>query len=131
MKKIAILIAALALSGCAELQKIKNAAEVVGEYRVSPTAVVVASNAFDAVEVTATNYLNLPRCKKVRITVVCRDPTASALIIPAVRSGRVARNNLQQFMISHPNQLGPGGVYDALTSAIDTINSVLAQYGAK
>ena len=88
---------------------------------------MIASNTFDALEVTATNYLRLKSCRKAA-TVVCRDPTATALIIPAVRSGRVARNNLQQFLADHPNQLGPSGAFDALNASISTIQGVFAQY---
>jgi len=128
MKRIILIIAlSLSLGACATFERIKSAAEAVGEFTVSPTSVVIASNTFDALEVTATNYLKLKACRKAT-TVICRDPTATALIIPAVRSGRVARNNLQQFLADHPNQLGPSGAFDALNASISTIQGVFAQY---
>lgn len=128
MKRIVLAVAlSLSLGACTTFNNLKQAAEAVGEFTVSPTSVVIASNTFDALEVSATNYLNLKACRKAT-TVVCRDPTATSLIIPAVRAGRVARNNLQQFLADHPNQLGPSGAFDALNASISTIQGVFAQY---
>ena len=128
MKRLFVIaLITLTLGGCAEFNKLKATAEAIGEFSVSPQSVVIASNTFDALEVTATNYLRLPSCRKVT-SKVCRDATATSLIIPAVRSGRVARNNLQQFLADHPNQLGPSGAFDALNASISTIQGVFAQY---
>lgn len=128
MKKLIIILAlSISLGACTTFERLKQTAEAVGEFTVSPEAVVIASNAFDALEITATNYLKLKSCRKTT-SLVCRDPTATALIIPAIRSGRVARNNLQQFLVDHPNQLGPSGGFDALNASISTIKGVLAQY---
>lgn len=130
MKKIIIVLLALSLTGCSTWERFKNVAEAVGEYRVTPEAVILVSNAFDAAEITATNYLNLKRCTKLNVTPVCRNPTATALIIPAIRSGRVARNNLQQFLKDHPNELAPATIYEKLTSIVDTLKNIYSQYGA-
>lgn len=127
MNKIILIALAISLGACSTLERLKTAAEAVGEFTVSPQAVVIASNTFDALEVTATNYLKLKSCRKVS-TIICRDATATALIVPAVRAGRVARNNLQQFLADHPNQLGPTGAFDALNASISTIQGVFAQY---
>lgn len=128
VKKIFLILAlSLSLGACATLERLKQTAEAVGEFTVSPEAVIIASNTFDALEVTATNYLKLKSCRKVT-SLVCRNPTATALIIPAVRSGRVARNNLQQFLVDHPNQLGPSGAFDALNASIATVKGILTQY---
>lgn len=128
MKKLLIPLLALSLlTGCAgELQKFKSAYEVVTSSSVSPTMVYVAANTFDALEATATNYLRLPKCGG--SVVVCRNQNAVAAIIPAVRSGRVARNNLEQFLKDHPGQLGPQGLYDALTQSITTLQTIYTQY---
>lgn len=128
MKKIFLILAlSLSLGACSTFERLKQTAEAVGEFTVSPEAVVIASNTFDALQVTATNYLKLKSCRKIN-SVICRDPTATALIIPAIRSGRVARNNLQQFLADHPNQLGPSGAFDALNASISTIQGVFVQY---
>lgn len=130
MRKILIIVAALSLTGCATFERIKNVSEAIGEYRVTPEAVIIASNAFDAAEITATNYLNLKRCTKANVTFVCRNPTATALIIPAVRSGRVARDNLQQFLKDHPNELAPATIYEKLNAITGTLKDIYSQYGA-
>ena len=125
MKKL-IIAAALALSiaGCANLQ---NAYSTLTGASVSPTAVYVAANSFDAVEATATNYLRLKRCTGSNGP-VCRDPKATAQIIPAVRAGRVARTNLENFLAQNPGQLGPTGLYNALNSATATLQAIYSQY---
>lgn len=124
MKKlIPALLLAFTLAGCASLTNTWNA--VTGA-TVSPAAVIVAANAFDALEVTATNYLKLKKCDG--SNPVCRSPAATKVIVPAVRSGRVARNNLEQFLKDNPGQLGPSGLYNALTASINTLQGVIAAY---
>jgi hypothetical protein len=115
---------ALALSGCAAIQQ--DWAIVTGA-TVSPAAVIVAGNAFDAVEATATNYLTF--CKANRTVAGCGSYVAARkAILPAVRSGRVARNNLENFLTANPGQLGPSGLYNALVTSINTLQAVAAQY---
>ena len=128
MKKI-ILAAVLALSlgACASLQNTWN---TLTSAQVTVTTVAVAGNTFDALEATATSYLRLPRCNNSNGP-VCRNPSATAKLIPAVRSGRVARNNLEQFFADHPGQLGPQGLYDVLQASIGTLQSVITQYNIK
>lgn len=126
-KSIIAIIALSLLTGCsAELQKFKSAYDVVTSSSISPTMVYVAANTFDALEATATNYLRLPKCGG--SSIICRNQSAVAVIIPAIRSGRVARNNLEQFLKDHPGQLGPKGLYDSLTASIDTIQKIYTQY---
>ncbi len=134
MKKIlalAILIPTLTLGGCAtqfgqRISSFVSAVETVGTATVSPESIYIARNAFDTVEVSATNYLTLKKCPT--NAPFCRDTVATAKLIPAIRSGRVARNNATQFLKDHPNQLGSQGLYDALASSTDTIKKILAQY---
>lgn len=126
MRKILIVLSLLALTSCSN---VRNAWEAATTSTVSPTVVIVAANSFDALEVTATNYLKLPKCTSA--TNVCRSPEATAKIIPAIRAGRVARNNLEQFMRDHPGQLGSQGSYDALKAAINTLNDIFATYSIK
>lgn len=128
--KVRILVTAIALTslvGCASLTNDYNA--ITGS-TVSPTAVIVAANAFDAVEATATNYLRLKKCSATTGP-VCRNVAATAAIIPAIRSGRQARNNLEAFMQANPGVLGPTGLYNALTMATSTLEQVFAQYQIK
>ena len=128
MKKLLILIiAALAISGCAQLQKFEDAISIMASSKVSPTAVIVAVNSFDAVEVSATNYISLPKCTATNGP-ICRNAAATAQIIKVIRSGRIARNNLLQLMKDHPGELATQGLYDALNTAIDTVKAVYSQY---
>lgn len=124
------LLLSISVAGCAQFQaleqKVSTVYSAVTGATVNPQAILVASNIFDGLEVTATNYLRLVKCNGT--TPVCRDPAATKAIIPAIRSGRVARNNLQQFFKDHPGQLGPSGLYDALQKSIGTLQSVFAQY---
>ena len=123
MRKILIVFAlAVGLAGCANLQ---NDFGIITGATVSPTAVYVARNSFDALEVTATNYIVF--CKRNPATYGC-SKTAIAQIIPAVRAGRVARTNLVQFQKDHPGQLGTSGLYNALVSATNTLQSISNQY---
>lgn len=117
----------LSLAGCTTFNNLENAAAALTSASVNPTLVIVAGNSFDALEATATQYLRLPRCTGANGP-VCRSPQATAQIIPAIRAGRVARNNLEQFMQDNPGSLGPQGLYDALTAATSTLQSIIAQY---
>jgi len=125
MKRIIFAIAlTLSLGACAQLQ---NDWDVLTSTKVTITTVAVAGNTFDALEATATSYLQLHKCSGTNGP-ACRDPAVTKKIISAVRSGRVARNNLEQFFVDHPGQLGPQGLYDALQSAIATLQQATAQY---
>jgi len=127
MRKLLILPLLLVLGGCAALSKVENAFTTLSGASVSPAAVVVAANSFDALEATATNYLRLPRCGKTA-TKVCRDKAATAVLIPAIQNGRKARNDLEDFLTDHPGQLGPQGLYDALQLSINTVTGIVATY---
>lgn len=123
-------VMSLSLGGCASTQfgqKIEGVVSAITGATVDPQAVIIASNVFDGLQRTATNYLKLPRCTGSNGP-VCRDSNATAKIVPAVRSGRVARNNLQQFLKDHPGELGPTGLYDALQAAITTLQGAFTEY---
>ena len=126
-KALAVLLLAGSLAGCAS---ISNTYDTLTGSAVSPMAVIIAGNAFDGVEATATNYLRLPNCLKLTGP-ICRTTTATNAIIPAVRSGRAARNALESFMMANPGKLGPTGLYNALKAATATLQQVFAQYGVK
>jgi hypothetical protein len=122
MKKIILAFTlALSLGACSTLQSLSNLTTV----QVSPQAVYLAENSFDAIEVTATGYLRI--CHAKMSTPGCSS-TAIAQIVPAVRSGRVARSNINAFMKAHPDALGAAGLYDALVTATNTLQSVSTQY---
>lgn len=128
MRALAIIATALLLSGCATaLTNIEAAYSTLTSATVSAQAVTVAVDAFDAAEVTATNVVRLRKCTGSNGP-ICRSVGAAAEIAKAVRAGRVARNNLEQFLSDHPGALGPQGLYDALTTATTTLTTILAKY---
>lgn len=124
---VAIGLLALSLGACSTLQK--DYAIITGA-TVSTAAVTVAGNSFDALEATATNYLKLKRCNGTNGP-ICRDPGATAALIPAVRGARIARNNLEAFLVANPGQLGPTGLYNALTASLNTLEAIFSQYNVK
>jgi hypothetical protein len=129
---------ALSLAGCASFNqklsdaigKVEAVASAVTGATVSPAAVLVLANSFDAFEATAKNYIDPTlnkRCDGTNGT-ICRDPNATIALNKAIRTGRVARNNAKQFLRDHPGQLGTQGLYDALKSSVDTLQSIFTQY---
>ena len=122
------LLLSVVLGGCATQfgQRVEGIASALSGATVDPQAVIIESNAFDGVERTATNYLRLVKCSSATGP-ICRDPQVTKKLVPAIRSGRVARNNLQAFLVQHPGQLGPQGLYDALAAAVNTLQTIIAQ----
>lgn len=132
-KLFASALLALALAGCAPGSfgaKVEGVVSAITGASVSPEAILIASNTFDALEVTAKNYIN-PALNK-RCTgsngPICRDPNATVALNKAIRSGRVARNNAKQFLRDHPGQLGSQGLYDALQTSVSTLQAIFTQY---
>lgn len=112
------------LSACGYLDTLGT----LGHARVTTQQVVVIGNTFNALEATATNYLRLPRCTGSNGP-VCAQSAVVAQIIPAVRSGRAARDGLEDFATAHPGELGGAGLYDALESSVATLQTIFKQYG--
>lgn len=108
----------LGLSGCAAIQ-------VAGQ-PVTPQQVIVAANAFDALEATATVYLRLPLCPQAQL---CRNAAASHAIVAAIRAGRSARNELEREISPGSTGLVSTTAYNVLTTTLKTLNGVYLQYG--
>jgi len=98
--------------------------------KVSPAVILAASNSFDAVQVTAENYLRLPSCRRAT-TAICRQPAATKPIGNAILAGRKARDAAQDFLRDHPGELGPKGLYDALTASVGTVRDIFNQYNVE
>ncbi len=114
MKKLLILALILTLGACANL---KTAYQVITEASVSPTQIIVAANAFDALEGTATQYLVY--CKANLTTPICSADNRRS-VIKYVRSGRAARNQLETYVAA--GNAGPAGLYNTLIAAINQLN---------
>jgi hypothetical protein len=128
MRKLFIsLVLALSLSACTTVQYLEQASGVLAD----PKAVYITRQTFNALEITATNYIKY--CTPNHAATGCSD-TAIQQIIPAVRSGRVARSNLTSYAKANPGAGTPASLYNALVSATNTLQSISAQYnigGAK
>lgn len=122
MRKIILALAlTLGLGACSSLNTLQQATG----YIASPTTVYVARNTFDGIEATATNYIRY--CTAHRGAQGCSD-TGIKAIIPAVRSGRVARTNLTNYAKTNPGSGTPVALYNALISATNTLQQIAFIY---
>lgn len=133
-RKIAALALAAALSiplvACATFDDsaVGRALTATAEKLVDVRTVRIASESFNAVEVTATNYLNLPSCA-VATTIVCRDPRATKPLIRAIRAGRDARDRAQAFVLAHSDDdPAPRVLYDAVTGGLAGVQSIFRKF---
>lgn len=124
MKKL-MLMALLVLGGCAGVQ---NAYQVASGSAVTPQEVYIIANAFDAVELTAKSYDQLPLCSTSG-TYACRTMSVVRVIDRAVRTGIVARRALIAYVTANPGHVVPVTNYNALVVAVNTVQSYLASVG--
>jgi len=124
MKKFLLIVPLLfTLGACASLQA--DWAIVTGA-SVSPTQIIVAANAFDAGEASATQYLLY--CKAtVPAPTYCALATRQA-IVRAVRAGRVARAQLEPYIVS--GTAGPSAIYNTLVDTVVALQSQIPSTGA-
>ena len=121
MKKIILAGAlALGLSGCAAWNAITSASLTI-------TQVYVTANAFDAAEVTATNYLKLPVCAAGGPT-VCRNPAATGGLVSAVRAGYQARQSLVASCEASTTAPACVSAYTTVSTAVNGLQSLFSQY---
>jgi hypothetical protein len=114
----------LSLGACASLQTAWN---VVTGVSVSPTQIIVAANAFDAGEASATQYLLY--CKAtVPPPTYCALKTRQA-VVSAVRAGRVARNQLEPYVVS--GTAGPATIYNTLVATVTTLQTQIPTTGGQ
>jgi hypothetical protein len=123
MKKLLLVIPLLlTLGACASLQ---TAWSVVTGASVSPTQIIIASNAFDAGEASATQYLLY--CKAtVPAPSYCALKTRQA-VVSAVRAGRVARNQLEPYVVS--GTAGPATIYNTLVATVTSLQTQIPSTG--
>jgi hypothetical protein len=123
VKAIGVMLAYSLLAACSNAQ---NVIGTIGNTSVPPNVALVAANSFDALEAAATAYLQLPPCGGA--VVVCRNQLAVANIVSAVRSGRVARNQIESLLNVNSGAPIPIASYNTLTAAISTLQAVYAQF---
>ena len=113
-------VIALALGGCAQLQKLETAVTT----SVTPTQALVAANSFDAIESSATGYLIY--CKANLATAACSADNRRN-VLRYTRSGRAARNQIET-MIQTSTTI-PVAVYNTLITAVDNLKASPAATG--
>lgn len=124
MKKFILIIPLiLTLGACASLQTAWN---VVTGVSVSPTQIIVAANAFDAGEASATQYLLFCRSAAPPPS-YCALQTRQA-VVKAVRAGRVTRNQLEPYIVS--GTAGPAALYNALIAVVTNLQTQIPNTGA-
>lgn len=122
-KFLALALLALSLGGCATFQK--DWAIITGT-SVSPTQIIVAANAYDAAEATATQYLLF--CKSAApAPSYCALATRQA-VVSAVRAGRVARIQLEPYVVS--GTAGPAALYNTLIAVVTQLQTQIPATGA-
>ena len=110
------------LGACASLQTAWN---VVTGTEISATQILVAANAFDAGEASATQYLMF--CKAtVPAPSYCALSTRKT-VVTAVRVGRAARSQLEPYIVS--GTAGPAALYNTLIATITTLQSQIPTTG--
>lgn len=116
---------ALALASCATVGKLEAV-------KITPTQVVLINNTFDSLEILADAYVKLQRCGpgETSLRNVCNTKAGVTAVARDIRAGRVARDNLINFQIKHPDGLGASGLYDAFSTAIATVQGTMKVYGA-
>jgi len=127
--------AALMLGACATVENaistIQSGYSAISGSGVPPQTIAAAISTFDGLKIVATNYTRLARCRDDGSNrPICRDPAVRVPLRQAVTSGTVARNDLKAFLRQNPNSLGDQGLYNALTTASNTISDATAAYRA-
>lgn len=115
MKKLLLLVACLALGACSTLKLVTGSS-------VTPNAVYIAANAYDAAVVSATAYDKLPLCTT-NVSYVCRTAATTATLDAAIRNGRSLRNQLIAYVNANPGEVVPVSNYNALVAVIGTIQT--------
>jgi hypothetical protein len=116
---------AVCLGGCATFDKLETAFQTVTGKVVSPQAVVVAINAFDASEALATSYVRLPLCGTG--PVVCRTQAVTTKVVTFVRAGRADRNQLKAALRLNPGaNISLVDVYNDLGNTTAALSAALA-----
>ncbi len=122
MKKfLAIALLTLSLGGCATLQADWS---IITGTTVSPTQIIVAANAFDAGEASATQYLLF--CRANKAVSYCALKTRQS-VISAVRAGRAARAQLEPYITS--GTAGPSAIYNTLVAIVSSLQSQIPPTG--
>lgn len=118
MRKLITIGLALWLGGCAQLGLLRDAYNYAEGTTVTPQAILIASNAFNILEGTATNYFVY--CRPRLVEQVCSADNRRK-VIRAVRAGRAARTTLEGYF--DKSSPAPAVIYNILIDAIAVLRA--------
>jgi len=119
---VALIALALPLASCSTIKTITG-------ITVNQKSVAVAVQAFDAVQISATNYLKLPTCTAGQSTIkdACKDAKVVPVLVKDVKAGRAARDSLWTASKGTADGIGIRAAYDAVIAATTAIKSDLSK----
>jgi hypothetical protein len=124
---------AATLAGCANFDQLSQGWSLItGASPVQVTAkqAYLARDAFVVVQKSATVYLT--KCHTDPGNIICTNKAkVEAVLVPAVRAGRSARDDLKKYMAAHPNGDVPQTLYDQITGATSAIKNVFIAYNVQ
>lgn len=124
----AIAVLCIGIGGCSGFTSfIDNAYGIATGASVTPNQAYIAANAFDTIEATATQYLQLPACGSTA-SKLCRTPAGVTAVVQAIRIGRTARNNLEAAVTAANGQPVSSSLYSALMAQTTTLQQIIATY---
>lgn len=116
----------LPLAGCTTIGQISSAYTMLTDASVPQSKASLAVQGFDIIKASATAYIAY--CTPNPAPAGCDDALIQNKVDPAITAGTQARDGLWGYVKAHPGQLGSKGLYDALTTATATLNSMAATF---
>lgn len=126
MKRIAVLlVAALALSGCAALQTLEGLYNDVSGTSIPPDKVYILAESFDAAKIGASKYFTY--CRTHLTTSPCSADNRR-IVLKAIRAGTPARDQLEVYLKAGTS--APVQIYNTLLAAVGALKSSVIAQGA-
>jgi len=127
---LSLLFVVFAVSGCAQVGALDNAANT--QNPITMNRVFVLQSTYDAaVLVPAASYRALGICAK-GIHATLAEPCAERSIVvklqKADKRAQAAFAALKLFVTAHPGQLGASGLYDAAALAVSQAQAIVATF---
>ena len=122
-KFLALVLLTVSLGGCATLQTDWS---IITGASISPTQIIIAANAFDAAEASATQYLLY--CKAAASPPAYCARSIRVSVVSGVRAGQAVRAQLEPYIVS--GTAGPVALYNSLIAAVTSLQTQIPATGA-
>lgn len=122
MKNLAVFAVVMGLGGCGAVQDVEYAVTA----KIPQNQIATAVQSFDALEVSATQYIKLPTCAAgISIATGCKAPGSAMNVISDVQAGRAARNALWASSKASSDGSVPATslVYTTFTSYVSAVSA--------